>query len=426
MALMRWMQLPDRLDGGRIVPKRTKRAPMHLSSDRLAQIFSAIGHFYMHLFTAFFFVIVLAIEADWRLPYHDLVELWTLGALLVGAGALPAGWLGDRWSARGMMAVFFIGIGLSAILCGFAKTPTMLLIGLAGIGLFASIYHPVGIAWLVRNAHSRGKALGLNGIFGTAGVAGAGLIAGALIDLASWRVAFILPGLVSVLTGVVFLGLVRAGRIVDGGPTRPKEPPASRDEMLRGFGVLVLGMFCGGLIYQATQAALPKLFAERLAGVLGDGALGVGVLVAFVYGVAGLMQYLGGHLADRYPLKRLYVLSFLVQGPLLFGLAGMTGLPVVATATVAVLLGIGVLPAENMMLARFAPERHRSLAFAAKFVISFGTAPLALVIISRINEATGGFYWLFVLLAALAALVFAAALLLPGDRRPAPAPQPAE
>jgi MFS family permease len=141
------------------------------------------------------------------------------------------------------------------------------------------------------------------------------------------------------------------------------------------------------------------------------------------------MQYLGGHLADRYPLKWVYVLSFLVQGPLLFALAGFAGLPLVAAAALAVLLSIGVLPAENMMLARFTPERHRSLAFAVKYVIAFGSAPLALLIVARINEATGGFYWLFVLLAGLAALVFAAALLLPGDPRPAPGPrvvQPAE
>jgi len=402
---------------------------MHPSSDRLAQAFSAAGHFYIHLFTAFFFVIVLAIEADWQLPYHQLVELWTLGAFLVGAGALPAGWLGDRWSAPGMMAVFFIGIGLSSIVCGFAETPAGLTVGLAGIGLFASIYHPVGIAWLVRHARSRGKALGLNGIFGSAGVAGAGLIAGSLIDLSGWRAAFIVPGAVSVLTGMLFLLCVRAGWITDGEAGRTREQPASRGEMLRGFAILIVGMLCGGLIYQATQAALPKLFAERLSGLLGDGALGVGALVAIVYGVAGVMQYLGGHLADRYPLKWVYVLSFLVQGPLLFALAGFAGLPLVAAAALAVLLSIGVLPAENMMLARFTPERHRSLAFAVKYVIAFGSAPLALLIVARINEATGGFYWLFVLLAGLAALVFAAALLLPGDPRPAPGPrvvQPAE
>ncbi len=79
----------------------------------LSLIFSCLGHAYMHLFTAFYFVIVLALEAVWALPYHELIELWTLGALLVGLGALPAGWLGDRWSAKGMMVVYFLGMGLA-------------------------------------------------------------------------------------------------------------------------------------------------------------------------------------------------------------------------------------------------------------------------------------------------------------------------
>ena len=47
---------------------------------------------------------------------------------------------------------------------GFARTPLELALGMAGTGLFASIYHPVGIAWLVRNAKNRGKALGINGV----------------------------------------------------------------------------------------------------------------------------------------------------------------------------------------------------------------------------------------------------------------------
>ena len=54
--------------------------------------FSCVGHAYIHMFTAFYFVIVLALEKDWQMPFHELIELWTLGALLVGVAALPAGW----------------------------------------------------------------------------------------------------------------------------------------------------------------------------------------------------------------------------------------------------------------------------------------------------------------------------------------------
>ena len=92
-------------------------------SQRLSLTFSCIGHVYIHLFTAFYFVIVLSLETAWDLPYHELIELWTIGALLVGVAALPAGWLGDHWSARGMMVVFFLGMGAASVFCAFADGP---------------------------------------------------------------------------------------------------------------------------------------------------------------------------------------------------------------------------------------------------------------------------------------------------------------
>ena len=130
------------------------------ASARLSLVFSCLGHGYVHIFTSIYFVIVLALEVAWERPYHDLIELWMLGALLVGLGALPAGWLADRWSATGMMAVYFLGLGGASIACAFLDSSTAMLVGLASVGIFASIYHPVGIAWLVRNAKTRGKALG--------------------------------------------------------------------------------------------------------------------------------------------------------------------------------------------------------------------------------------------------------------------------
>ena len=56
----------------------------------------------MHMFAAFYFVIVISIEQKWNFSYDELITLWTLGALLVGLGALPAGWLSDRWSRSSM------------------------------------------------------------------------------------------------------------------------------------------------------------------------------------------------------------------------------------------------------------------------------------------------------------------------------------
>ena len=100
-------------------------------SKNAMMLYSALGHAYFHMFTAFYFVIVLSLEVEWRQPYHELINLWTLGGLLVGVFAIVAGWLGDRWSAAGMLVVYFFGMGLSAVAAAYADSPLALALGIA-------------------------------------------------------------------------------------------------------------------------------------------------------------------------------------------------------------------------------------------------------------------------------------------------------
>lgn len=384
----------------------------------LTIIFSCVGHAYIHMFTAFYFVIVLALEIDWQLPFHELLELWTLGALLVGVAALPAGWLGDRWSPSGMMVVFYLGMGGSSVIAGVISTPLAMLLALAGIGLFASIYHPVGIPWLMRNAtHGRGKLLGINGIFGGIGAALGSVVAGGLIEAGSWRLAFVVPGVVCVLTGLVLWWSIGRGWVRDDvGVPATAATDNSRSDVVRVFGILLLTMFGAGIIYHATQAALPKVFDLRSENLLGGGLFGVGMLVAVVYVLGSVMQVLGGHLADRLPLKSVYIGSYLAQVPMLWLLGLVFGLPLVLVAIMAVMLSAAVLPAENLLLARYTPQHHHGVVFGVKFVLAFGAAPLAVELVSFMQADSAEFSGLFVLLAIIAASVFALALGLPNER----------
>src|SRR3546814_15626725 len=75
------------------------------------------------------------------------------------------------------------------------------------------------------------------------------------------------------------------------------EPLPARGDRLRVYAVLLLTMAVMGLLFHATQASLPKVFDLRLRDLAGEGALGIGALVALVYTAGGLMQLVGGWLA---------------------------------------------------------------------------------------------------------------------------------
>jgi MFS family permease len=392
----------------------------------LSQLFSNLGHSYSHIFMLLYPTVVLALERELQMSYGELLALLTVGYVLFGVGALPAGWLGDRWSMVGMMLVFFIGLGSASIFTGLMSTPLGIATGLALIGLFASIYHPVGMAWLLRNSANPGKSLGVNGIFGSLGIAAAGLIAGVLTDLISWRAAFILPGVVAIGSGIAMAVCMRAGLLIERKSDLHPRADSSRDDMVRAFVVLSVTMLCAGIMFQAVSSALPKIFAERAPVITGGTALGAGVLVSVVFLLAAGAQVLGGHLADRYSARRVYLLDYVLIAPLWFVAAYLDNLTLVLVVSAAVFLNTSAVPVENVLLTRFSPSKWRGTAFGAKFVLSLGIGAMAVPMVALIHELSGGFYWLFVVLGALAIVVVSAGLLLPkqGTRLPITAAQP--
>src|SRR2546429_2662605 len=165
-----------------------------MSASRRMRLFLNLGHTLDHLLMLIFPTVVLAMGAELGRGYADLLPLSLGGFIAFGAFSIPAGWLADRWSRRGLMVVFFFGIGTASILTGFATGPWHIALGLTLVGVFAAIYHAVGIAMLVANRENVGRVLGVNGVFGNVGVAFSALVAGALADTVGWRAAFILPG----------------------------------------------------------------------------------------------------------------------------------------------------------------------------------------------------------------------------------------
>jgi len=394
------------------------RSKSETLSARLSLGFSCIGHSYSHLFAPIFYVVALSLERDLSLTHGEVITLIVAGNVLYGLAAPLAGWLGDKWSSTGMMGLFFVGTGAGMVLTGLvSQSPLQIALALAMTGLFSSIYHPVGIAWLVRHAVNRGTALGINGVFGGIGPGLAALSAGILIDRFDWHAAFIVPGALLLGTGVLFYWLIGRGVIIETRVDRKQDAPPTRRDMVRAFLVLAVTMLCTGLIYQATQPALPKVFSERLIEMTSDGVFGVSMLVAVVYFVAGGVQILAGRMADRYPLKFVYMGAFVLQVPFLVLAGSLSGASLMVVALIMVSINTGALPAENSLVARYAPAQWRGLAFGLKFILAFGVSGLGVLLEGKMYDYTGDFYWLFVVLACIAAVAATAGTLLPNEKQ---------
>ncbi len=380
---------------------------------RLVVQFSNLGHLFTHLFTLLYATAVLHLPGVFGLPFGEMLGLSSLGLILYGVCALPAGWLADRYSQTGMMVLFFVGIGAGAVVTGLADTPADLWVGLTLIGAFASIYHPVGIAWLLAWARRQGMALGVNGVFGGLGSALAPLFVGAMIDHVSWRAAFLLPGAVALLAGGALALLWWRGTIRDAGADRVPAAPPEAGAALRVFVLLTLTMTAGGFVYGGLTSTMPKLFEDGLGLPLAASYTAIGAVVGLVIGLASFSSVVGGWLAERYSARSIYLVFWaLIIAPVAL-MVGTRGVALVALAAWTMFALSAFSAAENLLVARYTPFRWRSMAFGAKFVLALGVAGLTVRLAGTLYDRDGHFGQLYSLLAAAAVAAVAAALLLP-------------
>ena len=384
------------------------------NDSKLTVTYAALGHLLMHMFAAFYFVIVLAIEDDWKLSYDELLNLWFLGSLLVGLGALPAGWISDRWSRSGMIAIMFIGLGVSSLLCGLSGNKVSLFISLSLLGLFCAIYHPAGISWVVNTSKETGKALGFNNIFGGVGIGLGAFFAGVLIEQFNWQAAFMLPGLISLVVGLSLTYHLKSGKISlkNISSEQFKDNP-EKNQMLKIAIIMLLSITCLSFVYQILQTSLPKAIDIRLTDSLDLSTSDIGYIVAAIYIVSGLMNYVGGILTDKYSEKLIYSIGIVGQGLLLLLIVSLSNYWLIAISLAIVAFNSSILPAENLLLAKFSPEKYQSLVYGIKFIVSFTVGPIALIMISRSYDLTGEFGVLYLAFGFVMIIMFLIVLTLP-------------
>ncbi len=395
-----------------------------MTRDRLHFLLLNIGHFLDHLFTLIFATVAaLALSREWGLGYGDLLKYAAPGFFAFGVFALPAGWLADKWSRDGMMSVFFIGIGLSSIATAFAMTPLHVGFGLFVIGMFAAIYHPVGLAIVVEKWRGTGMRLAVNGVWGNLGVASAALITGYFIDHGGWRTAFIVPGVISILVGIVHTvfmwdGIANPRTAAKAAGSATALTADAKAILLRISIVVFLTTAISSIVFQSTTFALPKVFAEKLAG-LDLSATVLGQFAFLVFALASIGQLVVGHFLDKVGPRTVFIAAAGLQLLFFSIMPGLKDYAALVCAMAFMLAAFGQIPINDYMIGRMAQGDMRARIYGIRYVVSFTVLAAALPLIAFIYEGWG-FDALFRVLALAAALILLAVWQLP-QRMPAPA-----
>lgn len=371
-----------------------------------------VAHFIDHYAMLIFAAAVLVMGPAMGKTYAELLPYATPGFMAFGAGSLVTGWLGDRWSRRHMMVIFFFGIGLSMIAVGFVQTPLQLGAALFSVGLFASIYHPVGTAMIVSYADKLGSAMGVNGVFGNFGVASSALITGVVGQFLGWRWAFIFPGVVTIVAGVVFMQQV-AHEDRSGFKQAAAQARVAKSDMWRVILALLVTVIAISTVFNAITVALPKLFAERLSDMTHSPAL-LGAIAAGVYVFGAATQYNIGRLIDRHSLKTVCVPLSLVLAPFLYFAASLSNVSLIVVA-IGIIIGLfGQITVNEAIVGKYTSEEWRSRAYAVRYFVGFTAAGASVGLVAWLYEQ-GGFVMMLHAFAALSVLVIIAALILPPE-----------
>ena len=363
------------------------------SHDRRILLNTCSGHFMSHFNMLVFPALVLPLAARLGIEMAQVLALSFWMYLLFGLTALFWGIMADRFGARRLLFIFFLGTSLSSIGAAlWLDSPAIFAFALAALGLFSGIYHPVGLGLISKEMSRVSIGMGYNGMFGSLGLAMAPLLTGVINWLWGPQAAYL------VLCGLNLGGAV----LMIGFPVSESTPGTSTDSaerngFLGAFIILLAAMMLGGIVYRGATIILPAYFElktpalyqwliEATRGEISRNLVATTITsMIFLIGVLG--QHNGGRCADRYEPAVCYLIFFGIAGPAAFCMALTRDLLLVGMAVIFFFFLLGMQPIENTLVARFVPKRFHHSAFGAKFILTFGVGALAVKGVAAIETA---------------------------------------
>ena len=377
----------------------------------LPDMYINIGHFLDHFMMLIFAKAAFDAGRHFGLSYDEIIIYGTLGLFLFGAAAPLAGWLADKYSRSLIIIIYPFGVSLGAFLCFLSSSPIMLGISIGVIGFFAAIFHPVGIAMLIRDSNKVGVRLGVNGVWGNMGVAAAPVLTGFIILNSNWQLSFLVPSLICLIFGIAQL---RGFKEIDIKEEKTKQKISNG--LVEGWKIVLLSLtmttLAGGFIFGSLTFLIPRIFEVNLSGISVDIAI-TGLLAGIVYAIASLSQVGVGYLIDRYSPK--IILGFVGIGQfLLIYLSSLyIDYALFFVMLMAMFFVFGQVPITDAILVRYVDDQWRARILSVKFLINLCAGASVLPLVSLFLGYGYTFSDLLTILSCLAIFVVISAYMLP-------------
>ena len=387
--------------------------------------FSSASHFFTHFYMLIFPVLVLPLSRSLGLSLNRVLGMSLLMYLLYGLAAIPWGFISDKTNPRIVMGTGIIIAGTGLIFSGLVQNSYMLSWTLAVTGLGCAAYHPSGLALVSKGIKSRGRGLGINGIFGNLGMAAAPFTAGFMNYFFGWRQTLIFLGSAGIIAG--FLSLFVKFSVPRDGDLQEGEK-LKQESMLKLFLVLCVVVLFSGLMYRTYTLVFPAWIETKIGSLLtylekfiaGNNSIAhlpqtntliASIITGSAYVIGMFGQFTGGKIADKWELRSAYLFFWLMALPMLLLTRFSTGLWVLPFAGLFIFFAMGMQPIENSIYAILTPARWRSVGYGIKFTLTFGIGSLSVYIVKQV-EPTIGLDGIIILTAVYLLITTAAAFIL--------------
>jgi predicted MFS family arabinose efflux permease len=267
---------------------------------------------------------------------------------------------------------------------------------------------------LLQGAQRPGWVIGVNGFVGNLGVAMAAIVTGYLVQQFGWRIAFALPGIVSVACGIAFW-LTAKEESTPPARRKPTQVELPRALLARVFLVMTLAATSGSLLFNFSTNGNYELLHERFVAISRDPAK-LGFLLGAVYAVASLAQLVVGKLLDRFELKSFYLCVLALQIPFLALAAHADGWTLYLLQILFMTTIFGAIPFTDAMIVRYVDDRMRSRVAGMRLAVALGASSIAVWLLGPLVKEAG-FTALLWIMAGLALLTFLVVTWLPRTQK---------